>query len=105
MANAIDLNGKKAVVTGGAQGIGRAIVARLLSSGAEVAIWDRDRARAEQTAGELRHACRVVAAACDVTRLAEVETARDGTLKEFGRIDILVNTAGIAGPNVKTWEY
>jgi 3-oxoacyl-[acyl-carrier protein] reductase len=40
-----------------------------------------------------------------VTKLPEVERARDETLKVFGRIDILVNNAGIAGPNVKTWEY
>ena len=48
MANTIDLNGRIAVVTGGAQGIGRAIVERLLESGAAVAIWDRD-ARAGRT--------------------------------------------------------
>ena len=53
MANKIDLGGKNAVVTGGAQGIGRAIVERLLDSGAAVAIWDRDQALAEKTAGEL----------------------------------------------------
>ena len=54
MANTIDLDGRNAVVTGGAQGIGRAIVERLLDSGAAVAIWDRDDALAEKTAGELR---------------------------------------------------
>ncbi len=43
--------------------------------------------------------------ACDVTKLAEIEAARDATVKALGRIDILVNNAGIAGPNVKTWEY
>ena len=42
---------------------------------------------------------------CDVTRLAEIERARDATVKALGRIDILVNNAGIAGPNVTTWEY
>ena len=105
MANAIDLNGGTAVVTGGAQGIGRAIVARLVSSGAGVAIWDRDRTLADQTAAELGNLGKVRALGCDVTKLAEVERARDGTLKQFGRIDILVNNAGIAGPNSKTWEY
>ncbi len=54
MANTIDLNGRIAVVTGGAQGIGRAIVERLLESGAAVAIWDRDAALAEQAADDLR---------------------------------------------------
>ena len=51
MSNKIDLAGKNAVVTGGAQGIGRAIVERFLDSGAAVAIWDRDKALAEKTAG------------------------------------------------------
>jgi 3-oxoacyl-[acyl-carrier protein] reductase len=105
MTNKIDLDGKNAVVTGGAQGIGRAIVERLLASGAAVAIWDRDIKLAEQAAAELKGQGKVVAVAVDVTSLSEVERARDATLKALGRIDILVNNAGIAGPNVKTWEY
>ena len=105
MANKIELNGKTAVVTGGAQGIGRAIVERLLDSGAAVAIWDRDRPLAEKTASELNNRGKIAAVACDVTKLAEVEQAHDATLQSIGRIDILVNTAGIAGPNVKTWDY
>ena len=105
MANKIDLSSKNAVVTGGAQGIGRAIVGRLLDSGAAVAIWDRDQTLAAKTASELSNRGKVLAVACDVTKLAEVEAARDATVKSFGRIDILVNNAGIAGPNVKTWEY
>src|ERR1051326_462267 len=105
MSNKIDLSGRFAVVTGGAQGIGRAIVERFLDSGAAVAIWDCDRALAEKTAGELKARNRVAAVAVDVTKLAEVERAREDTTAVFGRIDILVNNAGIAGPNVKTWEY
>ena len=105
MANTIDLGGRTAVVTGGAQGIGRAIVERLLDSGAAVAIWDRDLALAEKTASAVKGNRRVEALAVDVTVLDEVERARDGTLKALGRIDILVNNAGIAGPNAKTWEY
>jgi len=105
MSNAIDLKGRNAVVTGGAQGIGRAVVERFLASGAAVAIWDRDSALAEKTAGELRGKGKVVAVTVDVTRLADVERARDETLRALGHIDILVNNAGIAGPNVKTWEY
>ncbi|HEV2954525.1 MAG TPA: SDR family NAD(P)-dependent oxidoreductase [Xanthobacteraceae bacterium] len=105
MSNKIDLSGRFAVVTGGAQGIGRAIVERFLDSGAAVAIWDRDRALAEKTAGELKARNRVAAVTVDVTKLAEVERAREDTKAVFGRIDILVNNAGIAGPNVKTWEY
>jgi NAD(P)-dependent dehydrogenase (short-subunit alcohol dehydrogenase family) len=105
MTNKIDLSGRFAVVTGGAQGIGRAITERFLDSGAAVAIWDRDRVLAEKTAGELKARNRVAAFPVDVTKLAEVERARDDTIAAFGRIDILVNNAGIAGPNLKTWDY
>jgi len=105
MANKIDLSARNAVVTGGAQGIGRAIVDRFLESGAAVAIWDRDVGLAKKTASELQNRGRVEVFATDVTNYSDVERARDDTLKTFGRIDILVNNAGIAGPNVKTWEY
>ena len=105
MSNKIDLSGRFAVVTGGAQGIGRAIVERFLDSGATVAVWDRDRALAEKTAGELKARNRIAAVAVDVTKLAEVERAREETTAAFGRIDILVNNAGVAGPNIRTWEY
>jgi 3-oxoacyl-[acyl-carrier protein] reductase len=105
MANKIDLGGRTAVVTGGAQGIGRAIVERFLDSGAAVAIWDRDTKLAEKTAAAVRGNRRVETVTVDVTKLDEVARARDATVKAFGRIDILVNNAGIAGPNVKTWEY
>jgi len=102
MANTIDLTGRNAVVTGGAQGIGYAIAQRFAASGAKVAIWDRDLALAQKAAKELKGA---MAVAADVGNYAEVERARDGTVKALGRIDILVNNAGIAGPNVKTWDY
>ena len=105
MSNKIDLSGRFAVVTGGAQGIGRAIVERFLSSGATVAIWDADKALAEKTGGELKGEGKVAAIAVDVTKFADVERARDETVKAFGRIDILVNNAGIAGKNATTWEY
>jgi len=105
MGNSIDLTGRIAVVTGGAQGIGRAIVERLLKSGAAVAIWDRDLSLARKTADELKAAGRTAAFAVDVRSYGDVERARDETQKAFGRIDILVNNAGIAGPNVSTWDY
>jgi len=105
MANAIDLGGRIAVVTGGAQGIGRAIVERFLKSGAAVAIWDRDMALANKTAAALAKSGKVAAFAVDVTHYPDVERARDETMKAFGRVDILVNNAGIAGPNTKTWDY
>ncbi len=105
MANNIDLKERCAVVTGGAQGIGRAVVERFLASGASVAIWDRDHKLAQSTASELQGHGKVVAVEVDVTRLDAVERARDATLSSLKRIDILVNNAGIAGPNVKTWDY
>jgi 3-oxoacyl-[acyl-carrier protein] reductase len=105
MPNTIDLTGRIAVVTGGAQGIGRAIAERCLDSGASVAIWDRDAALAGKTAAELAPHGQVTAFAADVTDLHSIEQARDRTLAALGRIDILVNNAGIAGPNVKTWDY
>ena len=105
MANKIDLSGRFAAVTGGAQGIGRAIVERFLDSGASVMIWDRDTALAQKTADALKGRGRVAVQGVDVTDYADVERARDATLKAFGTIDILVNNAGIAGPNVTTWDY
>jgi NAD(P)-dependent dehydrogenase (short-subunit alcohol dehydrogenase family) len=100
--NTIDLNGRCAVVTGGAQGFGRAITERFVASGARVAIWDHDIAFAERTAKEIGDA--VIAVQVDVSDLAAVEQARDATLKAFGKIDILVNNAGIAGINKTVWE-
>jgi 3-oxoacyl-[acyl-carrier protein] reductase len=105
MASRIDLEGRIAVVTGGAQGIGRAVVERFLDSGASVAIWDRDAKLGDTAAAELKARGPVRAFQVDVTKLDDVERARDETVAAFGRIDILVNNAGIAGPNVKTWEY
>ncbi len=105
MSNKIDLSGRFAAVTGGAQGIGRAIVERFLDSGAAVAVWDRDAALAGKTAKELEKRGKVIAVAVDVTNFKDVERARDETVKAFGRIDILVNNAGVAGQNITTWEY
>jgi 3-oxoacyl-[acyl-carrier protein] reductase len=102
LSNDIDLEGRCAVVTGGAQGIGKAITQRFVASGARVAIWDRDLARAEETAKVL--GAPVIAVRCDVADAAEVANARDATVHRLGRIDILVNNAGIAGANAKTWE-
>ena len=105
MPNKIDLSGRFAVVTGGAQGIGKAIVERFLDSGAGVAIWDRDKAFAVKTAKELSKRGKAIAVPVDVTDIKDVERARDETAKAFGRIDILVNNAGIAGMNATTWDY
>ena len=100
--NKIDLNNRCAVVTGGAQGFGRAIAERFAASGARVAIWDHDQPLADKTAKDIGPA--VIALKVDVSDLAVVEQARDDTLKALGRIDILVNNAGIAGINKTVWE-
>ncbi len=100
--NKIDLNGRCAIVTGGAQGFGRAITERFVASGAKVAIWDNDQTLAEKTAKEVGNG--VIAVKVDVTDLAAVEKAREETLKAFGKIDIFVNNAGIAGVNKTVWE-
>jgi NAD(P)-dependent dehydrogenase (short-subunit alcohol dehydrogenase family) len=100
--NKIDLNGRAAVVTGGAQGFGRAITERFVASGAKVAIWDHDQALAEKAAQEIGNA--VSPYKVDVTDSAAVDNTRDATVAAFGKIDILVNNAGIAGVNKTVWE-
>ena len=101
--NRIDLDGRRAVVTGGAQGIGRAIAERLLASGAGVTLWDRDPeelATAQRALGSGTGGVVV-----DVADPESVERAAAQTVEAAGSIDILVNNAGIAGPNATTWEY
>src|SRR3974390_450556 len=100
--NKIDLNGRTAVVTGGAQGFGRAITEPFVASGAKGAIWDHDQALAEKTAKEIGNA--VSPFKVDVTDIGAVEKTRDATVTAFGKIDILVNNAGIAGVNKTVWE-
>ncbi|HSA80248.1 MAG TPA: SDR family NAD(P)-dependent oxidoreductase [Geminicoccaceae bacterium] len=103
--NRIDLDGRRAVVTGGAQGIGRAVAERLLASGAAVALWDRDQGLVDATRAELASQGTVQALAVDVTDLDAVESATAATRQTLGGIDILINNAGIAGPNHPLWEY
>jgi NAD(P)-dependent dehydrogenase (short-subunit alcohol dehydrogenase family) len=102
--NRIDLEGRRAAVTGAAQGIGHAIAERLLASGAAVALWDRDADELEAAAGRLGSGA--VAVTVDVTDLAGVEAAVAATEARLGGgIDILVCNAGIAGPTMPLWEY
>jgi NAD(P)-dependent dehydrogenase (short-subunit alcohol dehydrogenase family) len=105
MTNKIDLGDRTAIVTGGAQGIGRAIAERFLRSGAVVCLWDRDQALAERTAAELKSQGTVISVCVDVTDYRQVETATGTVIAQLGRIDILVNNAGIAGPNLPTADY
>jgi 2-dehydro-3-deoxy-L-rhamnonate dehydrogenase (NAD+) len=101
--NQIDLNGHVAVVTGGAQGIGQAVVERLAASGARVEIWDLDGSLASTTAAGIGEG--VSARAVDVTDAAAVVEAARAAEAALGPVDILVTSAGIAGPNARTWEY
>ena len=103
--NTIDLAGRCAVVTGGAQGLGRAIAERLLASGASVSLWDRDRALADATAKELKSIGWTHAATVDVTKEEDVTRAVEETTAALGGLDILVANAGISGPNMTLWEY
>jgi NAD(P)-dependent dehydrogenase (short-subunit alcohol dehydrogenase family) len=101
--NQLDLKGRVAIVTGGAQGIGLAIVKRLLVSGASVRIWDRDASLLQRTLGTLTGP--VSGDAVDVADADSVQKAAAAAVSALGKIDILVNNAGIAGINVPTVEY
>ena len=105
LMNQLDLHGQRAVVTGGAQGIGRAVSERLLDSGAKVALWDRDGDLLAETKAALAERGQVEAIAVDVTDHGRVAAAAVETVQAMGGIDVLVNNAGIAGPNATTWEY
>jgi hypothetical protein len=101
--NRIDLEGRNAIVTGGAQGIGRSIVERLVASGAHVEIWDLDAGLAEETAKAVGG--KTSARGIDVTDAQAVAQAAQASARDLGPTSILVTSAGIAGPNAKTWEY
>lgn len=98
-----DYSGKHAIVTGGAAGIGEAIVARLLSGGARVSIWDRDKAALESAQSRL--GAQVHTVQVDVADEQSVVSAVKISHAWGARIDILVNSAGITGPNVPVIDY
>lgn len=101
--NQLDFGGRHAVVTGGATGLGFAIAQRLIASGGSVTLWDRDEAAAGKAATAL--GARAWAVAVDVSQHASVCAAVQSTLQRAPRVDALVNSAGITGPNVKLWDY
>jgi 2-dehydro-3-deoxy-L-rhamnonate dehydrogenase (NAD+) len=101
--NRYDLEGQVAVVTGGAQGIGLAVARRLADSGARVRLWDMDGALAAEASEDLGGGAR--GEALDVTDAGAVAAAADRLAAEEGRIDVLVNSAGIAGSNGKVMDY
>ncbi len=102
--NQLDMKGRVAVVTGGASGIGLAIAKRLAQSGASVAIWDFN----EQTMADAAKAlapAKVHTAKVDVSKIDQVEAACKSTIAAFGKIDALVNSAGVAGKNATVVDY
>jgi len=103
--NSIDLKDRRAIVTGGAQGIGFSIARRLLESGATVSLWDRDAELLGQAHAEIAAAGEVHRAVVELTDAASVARAAADSAAAMGGLDILVNNAGIAGPTVPSWEY
>ena len=99
--NSYDFKNQVAVVTGGANGIGFSVAERLSKSGASVKIWDLD-IEAAQTAAETINA---EAVECDITDWISVQNATETSINDSEKIDILVNSAGIAGPNDTVVDY
>ncbi|WP_371347253.1 SDR family NAD(P)-dependent oxidoreductase [Ancylobacter sp. IITR112] len=102
--NALDLNGRVAIITGGARGIGYAAAERMLASGAAVALWDIDAARLDEAAATLAGLGKVSTHVVELTDEASVRAATAAVVAVHGKIDILVNNAGITGGNGKLWE-
>ena len=95
--------GQVAVVTGGVSGIGFAVAQRLVAEGARLAVWDVNAAALADASARL--GTQVHTAALDLADADAVQAAADGTAKALGKIDILVASAGVTGPNGPTWEY
>ena len=102
--NRIDLDGRVAIVTGGAQGIGYATAQRMLRSGAKVIVWDIDEALLARSNEALRPLGPVAAQIVELSDEASVRKAADAAIAQWGQVDILVNNAGITGGNGTTWE-
>jgi 2-dehydro-3-deoxy-L-rhamnonate dehydrogenase (NAD+) len=103
--NAIDLADRCAVITGGARGIGLACAKRFLQSGATVTLWDKDAAANAAAVEKLRAIGKVHATQVDVIDAPAIAAATRAAEAAMGRIDILINNAGITGPNKVTWDY
>jgi 2-dehydro-3-deoxy-L-rhamnonate dehydrogenase (NAD+) len=103
--NKLDLAGRVAVVTGGVSGIGLAIAQRCADSGATLSVWDRDAGALARVAKQLGTRAKVHTANVDVANYQQVAAAAKETASALGKIDILVNSAGVAGANAMLWEF
>jgi len=103
--NDIDLRGRRAVITGGAEGFGRAVAERFLRSGAAVSLWDVNRELVAHTGRELSALGQVHTAIADISDRDQIEAAVASTTGKLGGIDVLIANAGLTGPNAPTWEY
>lgn len=99
--NDIDLSGQCSVVTGGCSGVGRAVVERLLQSGAQVAVWDLNEAALSDLSSRAEFRQSITVQRVDVREYSSVESAAN----RLSRVDILVNCAGIAGATASLWDY
>ena len=102
--NQLDLNGRVAVITGGARGIGYAAARRALQSGAAVALWDVDGDKTAEAQRELSALGTVTAEIVELADAQSVQAAAGATIARHRKIDVLVNNAGITGGNGVTWE-
>ena len=102
--NQIDLKGRVAVITGGAQGIGFAAAQRMLRSGAKVVLWDIDAGAITKALEALAPLGQADGNVVELTDETAVAGATAAAVAAHGRIDILVNNAGITGGNAVTWE-
>ena len=98
--NEIDLKNRVSIVTGGVQGFGRAVVERFIKSGCKVVIWDKDQELLDNF--NLENTLKIKV---DISNFDSVVSGFKSTLDQVGKVDILINNAGIAGPSHKTWDY
>lgn len=103
--NRYDLTGRVAIITGGGQGIGLTVAERMLDSGAQVSLWDRDQKLLDALDAKYGKDGKVQTVSADIGQLDSVEAATRAVIDRFGRIDVLINNAAIVGPNANTWEY